>query len=322
MRYKGERICFAAIALTLTLTASMTRAADTPLASPTPPPDPEAIFLQAAKVTRALPVPTYAVYDLSAQENGLTLTRVRNADGSVTSYLTFIKHNDEKHFHVQYRVSDDTALMVDTDNGHRYLGAPVPVAVLPGTALSPFNKPAQNTSTTNVSSPPPPKVSGSDNPVAKVIGEISVQASQFYRVTSAGIGDEDGRSAYHLLLRARTDPARHPLTDIYVDTATYRILRAVSASSASVVIDGYKGVILINFAAAGPYWVVEGGKIEGSAHFLFQHVSGSYTFAVENPTFPATLPDSDFVAPVAGGKEPQSRLPEFIDAAGLGSKKF
>jgi hypothetical protein len=254
------------------------------------------------------------VYDLTATENGLTLEKKRNADGSVTSYFYWTKINVTKHFHVSYRVSDETAVMKNIDTGQQSFGPPIPVPIVPATALSPFSKTSQGVSPIDASSPAPSAspAQSSGNVAEKVMGEISVEASREYNVKFGGIGVENGVSTFHLLLHARTDPSLHPLTDIYVDTVTYRILRAVAAYSASVVIDGYNCTASIDFDSAGPYWIVTDGKIDGSAHVFFQRVSGSYTFTIENPTFPATIPESDFVAPAAStaGEAGSSRRPK------------
>jgi hypothetical protein len=298
MRHLALFGVYAAIALTSLLGASAIRAADEPSANATPTPDAEAIFLRSARVTRALPQPRFAVYDLTANEDGMTLEKQQNSSGSVTSYFYWTRINAKKRFHVDYRVADDISAMTDADTGQRSVGAPIPVNVVPTTALSPFGRSPQNAAPKAAPSPTSSATSGSANVAEKVIGEISVEGSRQYTVTFAGISDQRGVPAFHLLLRARTDPSTHPLTDLYVDTVTNRILRAVAAYSASVVIDGYKCTASIDFASAGPYWVVTDGKIEGSAHVFFKHVTGSYTFAIENPTFPTTLPDSDFVAPI------------------------
>jgi hypothetical protein len=290
---------YAAIAVTSLLGASGIRAADEPSPSATPTPNPVAIFLRSARVTRGLLQPKFVEYDLTASEDGMTLEKHQNANGSVTSYFYWTKINAKKRFHVTYRVSDDISAMTDIDTGQRSVGAPIPVNVVPATALSPFGKPPQNAAPNLSPSPGPSATSGPSNVAEKVIGEISVEGSRQYNVTFAGISDQAGVPAFHLLLRARTDNSTHPLTDLYVDTVTYRILRAVAAYSASVVIDGYKCTASIDFASAGPYWVVTDGKIEGSAHVFFKHVTGSYTFTIESPTFPTTLPDSDFIAPGA-----------------------
>jgi hypothetical protein len=301
MRYPTLYIACALLALTSLLGARATRAADDPLTGALPTPNPDAIFLRAASVTRSLPQPSFAVYDLTATENGLTLEKDRHADGSVTSSFYWTKISDKKRFHVNYRVSDDMSVMTNIDTGQQAFGAPIPVSVVPATGLSPFSKIPKSAGPADASSPSPSPspALASGNVAEKVMGEISVEASRQYKVTFGGFGVENGVTTFHLLLRARTDPAMHPLTDIYVDTVTYRIVRAVAAYAASVVIDGYKCTASIDFASAGPYWIVTGGEIEGSAHFFFQHVSGAYTFTVENPTFPTTMPDSDFVAKIA-----------------------
>jgi hypothetical protein len=301
MRYLVLYIACAITAVSSLLNTTVLRAADDPLATATTNPNPDAIFLRAVSVTRSLPQPSFVVYDLTATENGLTLEKKRIADGSVISNFYWTKINDKKRFHVSYRVSDDVSAMTNIDTGQQSFGAPVPVSVIPATALSPFNKNPHSVSPSDSSSPAPTPLPtpGSGNAAEKVMGEISVEASRQYSVTYAGTDNEGGVDTYHLLLRARTDPSTHPLTDIYVDTVTYRILRAVAYYAASVVIDGYKCTASIDFAAAGPYWIVTDGKIEGSAHVFFQHVFGSYTFTIDSPTFPTTLPDSEFVTPAA-----------------------
>ena len=270
-----------------------------PSAAPVVTPGPDDIYHNAMLATRALPVPAYVVYDLHVVENGMTITKTKKPDGSVQSAFDFDKRSADKHFHVSYRVSDDAAVMVDTGSGQSMIGAPVPMPIVASSAISPFVKKASVVGRDATATPVPTSISPSPNVAEKVIGEVFVDSSRFYRVTSAGVSDEAGRTTYHLLLQARTSPADHPLTDLYVDAQSYRVVRAVAAYAASVGINGYKATVSIDFSASGPYWVVTDGKIEGSAHVLFEHASGSYVFEVENPTFPEHLPDADFTAPTA-----------------------
>lgn len=273
-------------------------ASDGASAAPAVTPGADDVYHKAMLATRALPVPAYVVYDLHVVENGMTILKTKKADGSVQSAFDFDKRSADKHFHVSYRVSDDAALMIDSGSGQSTIGAPVPMSIVASTAISPFKKTSVVGQKQNAAaSPTPGSASASANVAEKVIGEVSVDSSRFYRVTSAGVSDDDGRTAYHLRLQARMSPAEHPLTDLYVDAQSYRIVRAVAAYAASVVINGYKATVSIDFNASGRYWVVTDGKVEGSAHVLFEHTSGSYEFEVENPTFPEHLPDADFAAP-------------------------
>jgi len=95
----------------------------------------------------------------------------------------------------------------------------------------------------------------------------------------------NGTLTYHLHLVARSDPAGHPLTDLYVDQDTY-LLRAVNVRLKNeAYVSGYSGTMRLEFGRVGKFWLVTGGTMSASAHFLLAREKGSLMFAVSNASF-------------------------------------
>lgn len=59
-------------------------------------------------------------------------------------------------------------------------------------------------------------------------------------------------------------------------------------------IEGSAASATFKFGAVGLYWLLTGGTVTASGHFLVLHEGGAYTFVITYTGFPKRLPASDF----------------------------
>lgn len=125
----------------------------------------------------------------------------------------------------------------------------------------------------------------------KTIAHVVVYAPPNYAIDVAGTGSVDGHACYHLRLRPLSEPQRHNLRELWVDTTTYDLWKAT--------FDGeYRPVPLApsspstfasTFAPIGPYWIVS------RQHWTWSDMTDSIVddidMEVNKIVFPAALPD-------------------------------
>lgn len=121
----------------------------------------------------------------------------------------------------------------------------------------------------------------------RVIADVMVMSDKFYRVSGGEVENLDGASAYHLRFAARDDKVAHPLTDVYIDTRSFLVLKTVAAFKNEALISGDTGTITLNFRRIGSFWMVKSGQVTARAHVLFTHAAGTASFALSNVTFPS-----------------------------------
>lgn len=119
---------------------------------------------------------------------------------------------------------------------------------------------------------------------ARMMNDLRVEAPDAYAATLLPSTIVDGISAYHVRLVARHDASLHPLTDLYADEQSGRILRAVAAFRDESVTD-VTGSITLNFERVGNLWVAASGEVDATVHAYLRQVSGSATFSTSNVAF-------------------------------------
>ncbi len=120
----------------------------------------------------------------------------------------------------------------------------------------------------------------------KVIADVVAVGSPSYEIRVAG---RDG-AIVHLVLSPRSDPVKHNLRELWVDTATNRILRAIVQGTyrpmpADIVEKSYA---LEDFGQVGPYWLVIHRKWTYAPPF--SGVLLRFEATVQTMRFPETLP--------------------------------
>jgi hypothetical protein len=131
-----------------------------------------------------------------------------------------------------------------------------------------------------------------------VLGSVSVEASRFYDITLVGVESRVGHDVYHLHLHARKDIPDHPLTDLYVDTATYLVRAAHAEVTLRGVIFALGVAVDVAYQPVGAYWLLDDLHVHGNGYALFYHANMECTMTLHDFTLPASLPDSYFTIPV------------------------
>ena len=233
--------------------------------------------------------PAYAVYQLDYTGHNLVLTP-ETAKGKTTWNMDLHHANDRHTYQVWYRTHDDKALTQDRATHYAYRGeallAPVAANVLESPSPSPSASPSAS------SAPDTP-----GGATTEVLGSVSVEASRFYDITLVGVENRSGHDVYHLHLHARKDIPEHPLTDLYIDTATYLVRAAHAEVTLRGVIFALGVAVDVAYEPVGTYWLLDDLHVHGNGYALFYHANMDCTMTLHDFTLPATLPDSYFIIP-------------------------
>lgn len=126
----------------------------------------------------------------------------------------------------------------------------------------------------------------------KVIADVVAVASPAYEIRLEGTATNSlGDTIYHLMLHPRGDPVRHNLRELWIDTKTNLIVRAIVQGTYRPMPQETieKSFALEDFGQVGPYWLV--------VHRIWTWappVSGvllRFEANVQTMRFPSSLPD-------------------------------
>lgn len=121
----------------------------------------------------------------------------------------------------------------------------------------------------------------------KAIVTVRAFYSRSYRIANEGIVVFSGHPSYHLQFTARDgNESKHPITDMYVDTATHLVRAVVLGGGQRGFFEGGGGFGRFTFGRVGAYWLVKNIYVEGSGHFLFLHGGGSIDMTLHHFSFP------------------------------------
>lgn len=232
------------------------------------------------------PLPKYLAYSLNVDANHISITRGYNTSGLPTTELHFGVTRETSAYHVRYRASDEKSSMKDTSSGIVTVGPVVPWS-LDFSHLAP-------TQTASVDETMDSNSLTTDD-ASKLLGQLTVDESSFYRISYApGSGSLTG---YHLITQNLSgDPNAHPMLELVIDPATFRVQAATFELSQHRFVFGGSLVLHVFFAQVGPYWLNTKGELDGAGHYAFVHWKGSYRYSATDITFPATLPFQTFAA--------------------------
>uniref|UniRef100_E6PD56 Uncharacterized protein n=1 Tax=mine drainage metagenome TaxID=410659 RepID=E6PD56_9ZZZZ len=122
----------------------------------------------------------------------------------------------------------------------------------------------------------------------KAIVTVRAFYSRSYRIANDGIVAISGHPSYHLQFTARDgNESKHPVTDMYVDTATHLVRAVVLGGGQRGFFEGGGGFGRFTFGHVGPYWLVKSIHVEGSGHFLFMHGGGAIDMTLHHFSFPS-----------------------------------
>ena len=177
-------------------------------------------------------------------------------------------------YRVRFRSRDAAARNTDEASGRACAGVPLlaPVGGDVAAALEPG-----------------PALRGAANAPGRlpVIGDVTVRAALHYRVTADGAPEPHG--VVHLALVARADPARYPLTDLWVDPASFAI-----TSAGATFADSYGGEparirAVATFAQAGGFRVTSAEHVEFAAagarpvRAMLEAAASDFAFPPDDP---------------------------------------
>lgn len=129
---------------------------------------------------------------------------------------------------------------------------------------------------------------------ARIIGTVRVNGVRDYHIDLVGRGMHDGSDAYHLHLRAYRNPEMHPLTDLFVDPATFLVREARGEVSAHAVVGSGRIAGVIDFDSVGAFWLVKREHFEVAANALLVHARLNADIEASNMTTPSELPGIAF----------------------------
>ena len=292
----------------LALVAALFVATPAPSLTPSPAvtPNPYTIYRRAVAAMRAANAvrPQYAVYQLDYIGHNLVLTPT-TTNGKTEWDINLRHANDAHSYHVWYRTKDDRALQQDDVSHAEYRGEPLiaPSEDNPLDDASPSPSPSRSPRASASPGPMASSTTGTDsssvNPTAQVLGAVTSEASRYYEITLVGLEQRDNATVYHLHLRAISDIDDHPLTDLYVDPATFLVRSAHAEFTMRRVVFEFGLQADVDFAPIGAYWLLSAVHFHGNGYALFYHANMECTLRLHDITVPASLPAEYFTLPAA-----------------------
>lgn len=125
-------------------------------------------------------------------------------------------------------------------------------------------------------------IAGADDARSKIIGEVTSTVDRYYAIS---LSPDSSDATYHLVLKARTDPTAHPLTDVYIDSHTYLPTKIVGNFRNEAYVSGYGGVLTLSFEMVQTHWIITSGTIEARGHFLLTKFGGKTDFSISDLVF-------------------------------------
>ncbi len=179
-----------------------------------------------------------------------------------------------------------------SDGAESYSGLPIDPKVLPPVQvgvqfLGPFAfalRPGQRAQAMAPLQPDVPIV-------LPVIADVVARAKPNYQVTIAGAEAIAGHATYHLHLTPLSDPRRHNLRDLWVDTTTFDLWKAhfTSTYAPGELLPQSPTDVTVSFVPIASYWVV------AEARWNWEDYNDGFSFEYDASTllitFPAMLPD-------------------------------
>jgi hypothetical protein len=215
--------------------------------------------------------PPYVTYRVSYRGSGATL---RCTDGRLSA--GFDGGSATASYRVSFRARDSAAVSVETTSGVACNG--VPLVDPTGGDIGRLVDPAVRAPSSPLAAEPSAATG------VRVVGALH------YRIASVHLEPVDGVDAYHLRLHAIADDARYPLTDLWIDPATYGIRRVRGSFS-----DTYGGAPATivgtgDFRRFGSSWLMVHEHVEFAASTEPRATGATLDADASAFAFPATDP--------------------------------
>jgi hypothetical protein len=258
------------------LLATVLAVTPTPVPPPTPAPSLDALKIFRNAVTRlsSYPDPPYIVWTDIWQTQ---TTRLSNGEVTLTK--------EARRFAV--RSSDGMEYGSDPPADKKLPPALIlHVFVGPNAWSMHAPRPAPQAQSTPQSSQPIPDLAG-----LKTIATVTAVAPPAYRSEAPQLETLEGHQVYHLRVTPTSDPARHNLRELWVDTTTFDLRKARFTGTYAP----FPGApaspsdVTVVFTAVGPYWLVIRQtwtyvSLSSGARFKFDAMTTRFAL-------PQTLPD-------------------------------
>jgi hypothetical protein len=284
--FKPSPVRFSMLAFVLSFFAAAAFADVPSPAEVSSPLTPEKIYFRSVRAMNDAPRPAFVTFreDVVGRNFALRCTN----DGLTVS----LHHGDVKAaYDVWFRTSDGSAL-----------SQPVNVAnakPCPGALLAPVGD-AVSTLGVPQASPVPqtaPTTKPGESPIGPpIIGAVRVDSSRYYHIDLVGLEALGANDVYHLKLRAYRDRDAHPLTDLYIDRATFLVREARAEVWGHYVVASGRLVGVIDFDRVGAYWLAEREHFDIAANALLVHARMTATIDGSKFATPNELPGIVFPA--------------------------
>jgi hypothetical protein len=248
---------------------------------------PEKIYLRAIHAMKDAPQPPFVTFREHVVGRNFTLRC--DSDGMNATF----HHGDViATYDVWFRTSDGSAL-----------SQPVGVASAkpcPATLLTPAGSAVASLGLPQASPTPGSAPTGGapDSQIGPpIIAAVRVDGAFYYHIDLVGLEKLGANDVYHLKLRAYRDPDTHPLTDLYVDPATFLVREARGEVAGHYVIASGRFAGVIDFDRVGAYWLVQREHFEIAANALLVHARMMATIDGSDFTTPSELPGIAFPTP-------------------------
>jgi hypothetical protein len=255
--------------------------------SPTPAsPDPYQIYERCVVAMANTPEPPFEFYQLHVAANRIDITRGYSSAGTPTTTLHFGNPRERATYRVWVRNSDQRSFMQDIASRAASVTPPVPWQLDFHVPASDDGRQPRETVASHAVTV---------NQATKLLSEVEVDHRSNYQITFGGMEQYEHHAAYRLLLQSVTgDPNDHPLRELVVDATSFRAWQVVAQVGQGGWLFGGGLVLTANFEPVGGYWVSTSGSVDGSGHYAFFHLDGTYSYLASDFSFPSALPKSYF----------------------------
>lgn len=257
------------------------------------PPTPQQYYARALDTMNALPMPAYQTFDLRLKAGGAEIsTSCSPGAGAAFSVGWGRGMHHDLQTQGEYSLSGNAAAIRESDGTYCRDDAAL---------FKPAWAAMHDWMTYGISQPPSspphraPEGAPTNAPGLHTIASVTALAPAAYDVFERGAATcPSGTPGHALHLIARSDPDKHPLTDVVIETRTMRFcsmrFRLVNAVVAGT---GAKGDMTVDFGENNGYWSVTHGYAVVSLRMLgvsLKHFSLDLSYA--DMQYPSELPQA------------------------------
>ncbi len=268
-------------ALIATMAPGIATAQENPDVAPQP--GPIAIYTRMTLAMRAEAIPPPLSYREVFEPSGLTLTVTKQSRAARRIALLFSPQARSTALAITEANGTEGITIRDETTNESYTGNSLFTSVTwAGIRQAP--------GVTTAGKVPVPQATGDaggsaglfDRAGSTLRSDVIAISDKSYRIAFVASEAIDDAPVYHLRLTPRSDPARHTIRDLYVDTTTYLVRRVTTEFKDEAYVSGYSGRLALDFSRISGYWLVSGGTLASKAHIFLQQFHGEARFSVRD----------------------------------------